>query len=314
MPTISQLPSAGAVSATDLVPISQGGSVHAASVGALLAQAQPAIIISPPSLLGRFSLGSGGPDTIAIGTGLTLNSGTLSSEGFNPSSLAVQETLSATDQIVVTNAGTPQLVGVDQMRGIFSAGANITIDVNGSISASNGAISELSTVTSLAAGDLVGVSQGGQDHTVTYETLIDGLTIDDAQPAEPATDSDTFWVGQNSNVMLRQTVSGLWPWISQKLPSWARPVVELTANTALDETLHNNRILVCSAAIIISGVPAELGSGFACALINASSGTVTFASGILTSSGSASLAPNRCGSIQCVTYSGGTAIFASVGA
>jgi len=80
MPTISQLPASGTVSASDLLPVSQGGSAHAVSVGVLLAQTQPAIIVQPPSLLGRFSVGPGGPDEIAIGSGLMLNSGTLSAQ------------------------------------------------------------------------------------------------------------------------------------------------------------------------------------------------------------------------------------------
>src|ERR1035438_3193128 len=128
MPTISQLPSATSVSASDLVPISQGGSAHSVSVGTLLAQTQPAIIIDPPSLLGRCSIGPGGPDTIAVGDGLTLSNGTLSVSNFDFASLPVQTTLSSADQIVVTNAGNSQLVGLNQTRELFTAGSNIAID------------------------------------------------------------------------------------------------------------------------------------------------------------------------------------------
>src|SRR5271155_4618871 len=98
MPTISQLPSADTVSASDLIPISQGGSAHSVSVGALLAQTQPAIIVTPPTLLGRVSIGPGGPDTIVVGGGLALNGGTLSSS-LDLGALSVQTTLSPTDQI-----------------------------------------------------------------------------------------------------------------------------------------------------------------------------------------------------------------------
>src|SRR5436309_200506 len=106
MPTIFQLPSTDTVSASDLIPISQDGSAHSVSVGALLAQMQPAIIVGPPSLLGRFSLGPGGPDTIAVGDGLTLNNGTLSSSSFDLGSLPRQTSLDQHDQVVVSNAGT----------------------------------------------------------------------------------------------------------------------------------------------------------------------------------------------------------------
>ncbi len=320
MPTISQLPSADIVSASDLIPISQGGSVHSISVGALLAQTQPAIIVGPPSLLGRFSIGPGGPDTIALGDGLALNSGTLTSSSFNLGSLPLQTNLDPDDQIVVTNAGTSQLVGLNLIRELFSAGPNITIDASGVISSSGlggggtYSLTALTSVTSIASGDLVGVNQGGQDHSITYSNLLDGLTIDLAPSAAPASDSDTFWVAQTNNIMLRQTLSALWPWISGKLASWKRPVIELSVNTTLVGILHNNAILVCSSPILISAVTANMGSGFSCELINASSGPVSFSANILTSTGSNGLSSYQCGSIQCVTYSVGTLVFASISA
>lgn len=318
MPTISQLPSADTVSASDLVPISQGGAVHSVSVGALLAQTQPAIIIGSPSLLGRFSIGPGGPDTIAVGDGLTLNSGTLSTSGFSLESLTLQTNLSPDDQIVAINTGTSHLVGLNQIRELFTAGPNITIDAAGVISAAtlgDGTIyslAGLSSVTTMASGDLVVVGKADQTHTITYENLLGGLTIDLASPAVLASDSDTFWVAQSNNTMLRQTLSALWPWISGKLPSWKRPVIELSVNTTLDGTAHNNAILVCSSPILISALVINTGSGFSCEVINASLGPVTFSGNIVTSNGSNGLMPSQCGSIQCVTYSVGTTVFASI--
>lgn len=320
MPTISQLPSADSVSASDLIPISQGGSAHSVSVGALLAQTQPALIVAPPSILGRYSIGPGGPDVIAVGDGLTLNGGTLNSTSFSLASLPVQASLAPNDQIIVTNAGTSQLVGLDQIREIFTAGPNITIDTSGVISTSASSesatysLTALSPVTTIGSEDLIGISQDGVDHAITYTNFLDGLTIDLASPATPASDSDTFWVGQTNNIMLRQSLGALWPWISDKLPSWKRPVIELDSDTTLDGAVHNNAILVCSSPISISAPTASIGSGFCCELINASAGAITFAANILTSNGSNGLSPSQCGSIQCVTYSVGTAVFASISA
>jgi hypothetical protein len=320
MPTIPQLPVADTVSASDLVPISQGGSAHAVSVGTLLAQTQPAIMIAPPSLLGRFSLGTGGPDTIALGNGLTLNNGTLSSGSFDLASLPLQTSLDLDDLVVVTNAGTPQVMELTQIRELFTAGSNITIDTNGVISSStlNGvttySLTALASITAIASADLVGISHGGQDHTITYANFLDGLTIDEASPATAASDSDTFWVAQTNNVMLRQTLSALWPWVTAKLPTWTRPVIELSVNTTLSAATHNNAILVCSSPILISGSTANLESGFSCDLLNASSGPVTFSSNILTSNGSSALSPYQSGVVHCITYSAGTLIFASLSA
>ncbi len=70
MPTISQLPSSDQVTASDEVPVSQAGATHSVSVGTLLASMQPAVISESGTLLGRVSLGPGGPESIAVGIGL----------------------------------------------------------------------------------------------------------------------------------------------------------------------------------------------------------------------------------------------------
>ena len=77
MPTISQLPSLADVTAADAIPVSQNGATHSVSVGALLASTQPAIISESGTLLGRVSVGAGGPEPVAVGAGLVLNDGTL---------------------------------------------------------------------------------------------------------------------------------------------------------------------------------------------------------------------------------------------
>src|ERR1700761_4284454 len=110
MPTITQLPAATAVEADDAVPISQGGIARAVAVGTLLAQTQPAIMVASPSLLGRISLGPGGPEQIDIGTGLLLNSGTLAADGRDHASFATEGSLQLTDQFVINSSGTPKLV------------------------------------------------------------------------------------------------------------------------------------------------------------------------------------------------------------
>jgi hypothetical protein len=54
MPTISQLPAATAVNATDEVPISQSGSVVAATIAQILASTQPAITLPGMASWGIF--------------------------------------------------------------------------------------------------------------------------------------------------------------------------------------------------------------------------------------------------------------------
>jgi hypothetical protein len=319
MPTIAQLPAASAVSAADELPVSQGGTAHSVSVGTLLAGTQPAIMAETGALLGRVSLGPGGPEPISVGQGLVLNAGTLAAS-INVAGLPQQTTLSINDHAIVESGGAPQLLPLSSLRGLFSAGADINIDVNGTISVSatasgtagNYSITQLPTVSTIAANDLVAISQNGTDHTISYGNLLDGLTIDLAQPAAPATDTDTFWVAQGSSTLLRQTFAAIWAWLVTKQPSYKLPVVEITTNTTLDGTIHNGRILVCSQPVTLSPAAPNMGSGFYCDVLNLSSGTVTLGSGIRTSSGTTSVPTGHAAAIRVATCSGGTVVFASV--
>ena len=64
MPTIRQLPHATQANSEDQIPISQAGETKATTVGALLSGLQPAIIIESGTLLGRTSVGPGGPEPV----------------------------------------------------------------------------------------------------------------------------------------------------------------------------------------------------------------------------------------------------------
>jgi Fibronectin type III domain len=322
MPTISQLPIAVEVTAADEIPVSQAGVTHSVSIGTLLASTQPAIISDPSTLLGRISLGAGGPETVTVGTGLLLNGGTLAASAFNPSGLPQRTTLSLSDNAMLNSNGTLAQLPLSSLRGLFSAGANINIDATGKISSTvttggtsnTYSITSLVPVTSIASGDLVGISQGGADHTITYTNLLDGLTIDLAQPAVPASDTDTLWVAQGSSTMLRQTFAAIWSWLTSRQPTYRLPVVEIIANTNLDGTIHNGRILICSQPVTLTPVPLNMGSGFYCDIINLSSGNVTLGSGVITSSGSASLQSGQAAIMRVAAYSGGTVVFASLAA
>lgn len=266
MPTISQLSSVAEVTSADVIPLNQSGVTHSVSIGTLLAGMQPAIISDQGTLLGRSSLGSGGPEPIVIGPGLLFSNGTLSVSG-------------------TIGGGTP------------NQGYSIT---------------GLAPVTSMATNDLVGISQDSQDHAITYGNFLSGLTIDMAQPAVAAADSDQLWVAQGDSTMLRQTFGAMWSWVNSKLPSYKLQVVEITSNTTLDTTVHNGRILICSQPVTISPALINMGSGFFCDIINLSVGNVTLNTGIMTSSGTSVLPTGQAASLRCVTYSAGTIIFASL--
>ncbi len=218
--------------------------------------------------------------------------------------------------MVLNSGGQPKLLQVSLLRDLFSAGSNVSISTAGEISATAGgqatSIGALPAGAPPSAGDLVGISQAGTDHAITYSTLIDGQTIDMAQAAAPAQDSDTFWVAQGSSTMLRQDLSTLWAWIVSRLPSVKRPVVELTVNTTLDTTVHNGRILICSQPVTLTAAELNMGSGFVCDVVNMSSGAVTLSGAVVTSSGGAAIPAGQTATIQCVAYSGGTVVYAAL--
>jgi len=114
MPTIAKLPAADSLSATDVLAIDQGDGTHGVTLGTLLSGQQPAILAPSGTLLGRVSLGAGGPEAVSLGSGLVLSGGTLSLGGTLDGLLAgetVSELQAAapardTDAIAVDQGGT----------------------------------------------------------------------------------------------------------------------------------------------------------------------------------------------------------------
>jgi hypothetical protein len=215
------------------------------------------------------------------------------------------------------------LLELSLLRGLFSAGSNIAIDSAGTISApvsvtSTGvggtsySIASLPVVTTISTGDLVGISQGGTADSITYQDFLNGLTIDEAQSAAAAADSDTTWVAQGGDTMVCQTFSAIWAWIASNQSSYKYPVVEITTNTTLDATVHNGRILVCSQPVTLTPVFANMGSGFTCSVINLCGANVTFGVGVVSSSGVLVLPSGLSCTMQGLTYSGGSIIYASI--
>lgn len=97
MPTIQQLPTADTVDAADEIPVSQSGVTRAVSIGTLLSSTQPAILAPTGVLLGRTSIGDGGPESITVGNGLELSAGTLTAAGLVG---AIQTTSISSDDLV----------------------------------------------------------------------------------------------------------------------------------------------------------------------------------------------------------------------
>jgi hypothetical protein len=86
-------------------------------------------------------------------------------------------------------------------------------------------------------------------------------------------------------------------------------VIEVSSATALSGAAHNGALLVCSQPVTITTPFVDMNGGFACTIINLSSGPVTFGSPVITPSGSPTLPPGQSANVRAFSYSGGDAVF-----
>jgi hypothetical protein len=149
MPTIPQLPVANSTTPQDELPLSQNGVTYSVSVAELLSGTQAVIEIPTGTVLGRASLGPGGPEALTLGAGLAIASGALLANGGENASFPAQQTLNLTDDVIVNASGTPMRLSLPLLRGLFAAGGNITISQSGTISATTdpAVTAELTTLT-----------------------------------------------------------------------------------------------------------------------------------------------------------------------
>jgi len=150
MPTIPQLPPANSSGAQDELPVSQSGITRSVTVAELLASTQPAIELPSANLLGRVSLGPGGPEAVAVGIGLDLQGGAIQADGTDHAGFPTAPSLNLSNQAVINAGGLPELLPLSALQGLFSAGANIAISTGGTIAAFTdpSVTSELSTISS----------------------------------------------------------------------------------------------------------------------------------------------------------------------
>lgn len=135
MPTISQLPTALSAVAQDEIPVSQAGVTRSVTIADILSTTQSAIAIPSGTLLGRASLGPGGPEAIALGAGISMQAAAMVATGTDHAGFAIRSVLSVGDEAVVNAGGVPMRLPLPLLRGLFNPGANVAIDQGGVISA-----------------------------------------------------------------------------------------------------------------------------------------------------------------------------------
>ncbi len=108
---------------------------------------------------------------------------------------------------------------------------------------------------------------------------------------------------------LEEVTGGSCDRLQAKLPTYKPSIVELTTNTVLDATDHNDRILITSAPLTLTANFANMGPGFSCTVINLASGSVTMGTGITSGSGSTTLPPGSSATLTGLAYSGGSLVW-----
>ncbi len=159
MPTIPQLPTAVEAGLQDELPVSQGGVTRAVTVAELLSGTQQVIEVPSPSLLGRASLGPGGPEPLSIGVGLTIGNASIQANGGDHAGFAQETAYSADDEVIINSSGTPRRLPLPSLRALFTGGTNVAIDVNGVITAATdpsvaGSLTTLNQSVSAAAASI----------------------------------------------------------------------------------------------------------------------------------------------------------------
>ncbi len=146
MPTIPELPSAQQSGAQDEIPVSQAGVTREVTVAELLSGTQQIIEVPSPSILGRASLGPGGPEALNVGLGLTVLGSSLAATGGDHGSFVQETAFAPTDEVILNAGGTPKRLPISALHSLFSAGSNVAIGSTGIVSAST----DPSVSTSLA--------------------------------------------------------------------------------------------------------------------------------------------------------------------
>ncbi len=108
MPTIDQLAPATAASDTDEILVSQSGTTRKVTRAQVLSGVQPALAIPSRTILGRISAGVGSPETITIGSNLSLNGSTLvaAAAPFSVSLLPSGTVPAPSDNVPLSQSGT----------------------------------------------------------------------------------------------------------------------------------------------------------------------------------------------------------------
>ena len=180
-------------------------------------------------------------------------------------------------------------------------------------SGSSTSITNAAAATSIAAGDLVGISQNGADRAVSYANFLNGRLITDSGNASAVAvaDGDALWIGQGgASTLSVGTLLQVAAYMQAKSAVWPKRRVEETSSTNLTFARHNRALISFpNGGTVTAPSFSDCGDGFECEIMNTSSVVLSLGTGI-TCFGVATVQPKQIVSIRAVSSNGVQAIYA----
>ena len=261
MPTIRQLPAASAIQTTDLLPVSQGGTTRALTIGGLLSSTQAAISLASGKLLGRVSQTAGGPEPIGLGAGLAVVSGSIAATGADHLALPAAAGLLPADEVIVNTGGTAKRMASTMLRALFSAGSGVAIDADGVISATGASVggpATTSTLGSVEVGPGLTVSSSGtitpDPSVVAFRSALSTVALSGAYSDLSGRPTLGQAAGLNVGTTSGSVAAGDDPRITGALPATTAASTYLTS----DDAARTYQTAQEVGALISSGVAANV--------------------------------------------------------
>jgi hypothetical protein len=178
--------------------------------------------------------------------------------------------------------------------------------LNVSSSAGGSSITNDPQQTTMALTDFLGASIGGVDAKITPQAFFAalGAPVSGLSTGAASSAGDEILTLQSGSLVVN-SMSEMWTgYFAVQATAQFQPVVNLSGNTVLDSSVHNNRKLVANTSLTLTpDAFASVGNGFSCTLIADTGATVTFGSGFTVYGGGTTLAPGQTAFINAFTDS-----------
>jgi hypothetical protein len=215
---------------------------------------------------------------------------------FNRCGTAAPLPVYPTDGTVIEGLGTAVPYQIpDGSEAVFTFNGTTKWVVSGSVIGQNPITGAL-LVTTMAPTDDFGISQNAGDRKIAAADALNalGLTIATVPSGIGFSGSSRWFVDEGGLSLVSETAGSFFAWLKTQLPSYkAAPVYVSGGTITLDGPTHNGHPVIALAptTFVLPSNLANLGEGFRCTILNASTGDITLGVGIATSDDTGTIGP-----------------------